>query len=181
MKLPEAPPPKELWSGSVPSPVGAIQLVWDEDQRIRSLDFEGHEDRKLSLLRRYYGNSFSLRPAPVPQPFQQAIAAYLAGGPEADKPLRALPYAIGGTDFQRTVWGALLDVGYGQTCSYADIARAIGNPKGVRAVGLANGANPIAILVPCHRVIGANGSLTGYGGGLDRKRWLLRHEGALLA
>ncbi|HEX4933409.1 MAG TPA: methylated-DNA--[protein]-cysteine S-methyltransferase [Gemmatimonadaceae bacterium] len=87
-----------------------------------------------------------------------------------------IPLAPDGTEFQRRVWMALRDIPYARTVSYGDIAREIGNPKGVRAVGLANGRNPISIIVPCHRVIGANGSLTGYGGGLDRKRWLLEHE-----
>jgi len=81
-----------------------------------------------------------------------------------------------GTAFQRRVWGALLTIPYGQTCSYGDIARQIGSPGAFRAVGLANGHNPIGIIVPCHRVIGSNGSLTGYGGGLDRKRSLLQLE-----
>ncbi|BFM11963.1 methylated-DNA--[protein]-cysteine S-methyltransferase [Simiduia litorea] len=86
------------------------------------------------------------------------------------------PMAPMGTDFQRSVWRALLDVPYANTCSYSDIAGAIKKPKAVRAVGAANGRNPIAIVVPCHRVIGANGSLTGYNGGLHRKQWLLEHE-----
>jgi methylated-DNA-[protein]-cysteine S-methyltransferase len=85
-----------------------------------------------------------------------------------------------GTPFQRQVWTALRTVRAGRTASYSDIARAIGLPAAVRAVGAANGANPIAVVVPCHRIIGAEGSLTGYGGGLDRKRWLLEHEGVLL-
>ncbi|MDQ8189885.1 methylated-DNA--[protein]-cysteine S-methyltransferase [Roseibacillus persicicus] len=83
-----------------------------------------------------------------------------------------------GTDFQRAVWKALENIPFGEVVSYLAIAEAIGNPKAVRAVGLANGANPISIIVPCHRVIGANGKLTGYGGGLDRKRHLLVHEKA---
>lgn len=87
-----------------------------------------------------------------------------------------IPLAPDGTDFQRRVWMALRDIPFAQTVSYGDIAREIGNPKGVRAVGLANGRNPISIIVPCHRVIGQNGSLTGYGGGIERKRWLLEHE-----
>lgn len=90
-----------------------------------------------------------------------------------------LPLAPTGTPFQQKVWQALCDIPYGTTCSYKDIAVAIGNPKGVRAVGLANGKNPIAIVIPCHRVIGANGRLTGYAGGLDRKATLLSLEGAL--
>ena len=81
-----------------------------------------------------------------------------------------------GTDFQRTVWRALLDVPFGTTTTYGELARRIGSPRAPRAVGLANGHNPIGIIVPCHRIIGANGSLTGYGGGIERKRWLLAHE-----
>ncbi len=82
-----------------------------------------------------------------------------------------------GTDFQKSVWQALSNVPFGQVQSYSDIARAIGNPKAVRAVGAANGKNPISIIVPCHRIIGASGKLTGYAGGLERKQWLLKHEG----
>jgi len=92
-----------------------------------------------------------------------------------------LPLDLRGTDFQKRCWRELLKIPYGQTRSYADIARAIGNPSAVRAVGLANGQNPIAIVVPCHRVIGSDGSLTGYGGGLETKRKLLELEGALSA
>ena len=90
-----------------------------------------------------------------------------------------LPLDLRGTDFQKRCWHELLKIPYGETRSYADIARSMGNPKAVRAVGLANGQNPIAIIVPCHRVIGSDGSLTGYGGGLDVKRKLLELEGAL--
>lgn len=88
-----------------------------------------------------------------------------------------LPLRPQGTEFQRQVWQALQAVPHGRTASYATIAKAIDNPKGVRAVGMANSRNPIAIVVPCHRIIGANGSLTGYAGGLDKKAWLLQHEG----
>jgi methylated-DNA-[protein]-cysteine S-methyltransferase len=89
-----------------------------------------------------------------------------------------LPLLPGGTEFQRRVWGQLLQVPFGRTASYQDIARAIGRPRAVRAVGAANGRNPISIVVPCHRVVGSDGGLTGYGGGLWRKEWLLRHEGS---
>ena len=100
------------------------------------------------------------------------LLAYFAGA------LRdfELPLAAQGTPFQQGVWQALCAIPYGETISYGELARRIGHPTAVRAVGLANGRNPIAIVVPCHRVIGANGSLTGYGGGLARKRWLLAHE-----
>ena len=90
-----------------------------------------------------------------------------------------LPLAATGTPFQQRVWTALRDIAFGETISYLELARRLGDPKAVRAVGGANGRNPIPVIVPCHRVIGADGSLTGFGGGIERKRWLLRHEGAL--
>jgi methylated-DNA-[protein]-cysteine S-methyltransferase len=92
-----------------------------------------------------------------------------------------LPLDAAGTPFQQRVWSALRSIPYGQTVSYAEIARRIDLPTASRAVGAANGRNPIALIVPCHRVIGANGTLVGYGGGLDRKQWLLRHEAEILA
>lgn len=92
-----------------------------------------------------------------------------------------LPMAPAGTEFQRSVWRALCEIPYGQTVSYGELAQRLGKPKASRAVGMANGRNPISIIVPCHRVIGADGSLTGYGGGIERKRWLLAHEGCPVA
>jgi len=110
--------------------------------------------------------------APLPAALLQ-LGEYFAGTRrEFDLPLR-----LRGTEFQERVWRGLLDIRYGETWSYGELARRIGNPNASRAVGLANGRNPISILVPCHRVIGADGSLTGYGGGLARKQWLLAHEG----
>ncbi|GAB2934999.1 methylated-DNA--[protein]-cysteine S-methyltransferase [Rheinheimera gaetbuli] len=100
------------------------------------------------------------------------LSAYFAGSLSRFD----LPLAAQGTAFQQQVWRTLCTVPFGTTCSYADIARGISNVKAVRAVGAANGRNPIAIVVPCHRVIGANGTLTGYAGGLDKKAWLLKHE-----
>ena len=91
-----------------------------------------------------------------------------------------IPVDMNGTEFQMRVWNAVAKIGYGSLATYQDIANSIKNPKGVRAVGLANGKNPIPIIIPCHRIIGSNGKLTGYGGGLWRKEWLLRHEGAIL-
>lgn len=90
-----------------------------------------------------------------------------------------VPLAATGTSFQQRVWSALRDIPFGETISYLELARRVGDPKAVRAVGGANGRNPIPVIVPCHRVIGADGSLTGFGGGIERKRWLLHHEGAL--
>jgi methylated-DNA-[protein]-cysteine S-methyltransferase len=109
---------------------------------------------------------------PLPEAVRQ-LREYFAGKRcEFDLPLRLV-----GTEFQQRVWRALREIRYGETWSYGQLAKRIGNPNASRAVGLANGRNPISILVPCHRVIGADGSLTGYGGGLERKRWLLAHEG----
>ena len=101
------------------------------------------------------------------------LAEYFAG----DRREFDLPLRLEGTDFQRRVWHVLKEIPYGETWSYRQLAKRVDNPKGFRAVGLANGRNPISIFVPCHRVIGADGSLTGYGGGVERKRWLLAHEG----
>lgn len=89
-----------------------------------------------------------------------------------------IPVRLTGTEFQRRVWSQLQAIPYGETISYGELARRVGNPKASRAVGLANGRNPVTVIVPCHRVIGTNGKLTGYGGGLDRKTWLLEHEAA---
>ncbi|MGO9513704.1 MAG: methylated-DNA--[protein]-cysteine S-methyltransferase [Steroidobacteraceae bacterium] len=109
---------------------------------------------------------------PLPAAVRQ-LGEYFSGKRrEFDLPLR-----MQGTDFQQRVWRNLTKIRYGETWSYGTLARCIGNPNASRAVGLANGRNPISIVVPCHRVIGADGSLTGYGGGLERKRWLLAHEG----
>jgi methylated-DNA-[protein]-cysteine S-methyltransferase len=92
-----------------------------------------------------------------------------------------LPLAAHGTDFQHRVWELLRAIPFGETISYAELARRLGNPKAMRAVGAANGRNPLMIIVPCHRVIGADGSLTGFGGGIERKRWLLDHEARMRA
>lgn len=104
----------------------------------------------------------------------EQLAGYFAGA----RTTFDLPLDVEGTPFQKTVWAGLRDIPFGATISYAELARRIGNPKAMRAVGLANGRNPVSIVVPCHRVIGANGSLTGYGGGIERKRFLLALEGA---
>jgi methylated-DNA-[protein]-cysteine S-methyltransferase len=108
---------------------------------------------------------------------RRKLEAYFRGRTDA---LEDIAVDLGGTDFQRQVWKALRSVKAGSTASYADIAEAIDNPTAVRAVGLANGKNPVSLIVPCHRIIGTDGSLTGYGFGLERKRWLLNHEGSLL-
>jgi methylated-DNA-[protein]-cysteine S-methyltransferase len=139
---------------------------------LRVLDFGAFEDRVLQRLKRHYG-AVALDEGLSPAPVAQALDAYFSGDIAA---IDRLAVVTGGTEFQRAVWAALRTVGAGDTASYGDIARRIGKPKAFRAVGLANNANPIAIVVPCHRIVGSDGSLTGYGGGIERKRWLLEHE-----
>jgi methylated-DNA-[protein]-cysteine S-methyltransferase len=163
----------------VDTPTGAMLIVTDDEQRLRALDWEDHEPRMMKLLRRYYGaNAVRLCEASRPSAVSRALAAYFDGDLEA---VSDLPIATNGSDFQRMVWDALRRIPAGHSISYGTLAARIGRPTAARAVGLANGANPIAIVVPCHRVIGADASLTGYGGGLDRKRWLLAHESASAA
>ena len=158
----------------VRSPLGRLLVVWDADGFLRALDFEDHEPRMRRLLRaQYRGTRDALVPARAPKAITDALAAYFAGDREA---LGAVEARTAGTSFQRAVWTALRRIPAGETTTYGALARAIGRPRAVRAVGLANGANPIGIVVPCHRVVGAGGALTGYGGGVERKRWLLDHE-----
>jgi methylated-DNA-[protein]-cysteine S-methyltransferase len=158
----------------VPSPLGRLLLVCDASGRLRALDFEDHEPRMQRLLRVHCGaDADRLDPRAAPTALAESLAAFFRGELRA---LDALEVRTGGSAFQRRVWGALREIPSGATTTYGALARAIGRPTAFRAVGLANGANPIAIVVPCHRVIGADGALTGYGGGLERKRWLLEHE-----
>jgi methylated-DNA-[protein]-cysteine S-methyltransferase len=151
---------------TVPSPIGSLLLVSD-GEALTALEMEPHRAEAAAGARPDAG---ALRTV------VEQLAAYFAGDrTDFDLPLR--PY---GTEFQRRVWQGLLTIPYGQTTSYGELAAELGNPTASRAVGLANGRNPIAVIIPCHRVIGRDGSLTGYGGGLDRKRWLLGHEVATL-
>jgi methylated-DNA-[protein]-cysteine S-methyltransferase len=155
-----------------PSPVGEIRLVTDAAGGLRALDFEGYDDRMRRLLRLHYGEVI-LSPGAAPAPVTAALTAYFEGDLRA---VEAVPTVTRGTNFQRAVWAALQDIPPGETQAYGQLAARLGRPAASRAVGAANGANPVAIIVPCHRVIGASGSLTGFGGGLDRKAWLLAHE-----
>lgn len=160
----------------VETPTGRMIIVTDNEHRLRALDWEDHEDRMLKLFRRNYGrDAIDLREAPRATPVRAALRAYFNGELSA---LSTVPTKTNGTDFQEQVWQALRRIPVGQTTSYGALAATIGKPKAMRAVGLANGSNPIAIAVPCHRVIGANAALTGFGGGIERKRWLLTHESA---
>ena len=155
-----------------PSPVGVIRLVSDAEGLLRALDFEGYDERMHLLLRRHYAD-YALDPDPAPAEVTQALDGYFAGDLTA---IETVQTATGGALFQREVWAALRTIPAGETLSYGALAARIGRPKASRAVGAANGANPIALIVPCHRVIGASGSLTGFGGGLPRKAGLLEHE-----
>lgn len=159
------------------SPIGAMLLLSDGEGRLRALDWEDHELRLRDLLRRQYGAAVEIRESGKPSPASRAIKAYFAGDLTA---IDSLPVETGGTPFQRKVWTALRAVPAGRTMSYAEMAAKIGSPTAIRATGAANGANPISIVVPCHRLIGRDGTLVKYGGGLERKRWLLRHEGVPL-
>jgi methylated-DNA-[protein]-cysteine S-methyltransferase len=159
----------------VPTPTGAMLLLTDERERLRALDWEDYEARMHRLLRLHYGAGVRLAPNAGASNARHALEAYYDGALSA---IDALTVETGGTGFQREVWAALRAIPVGETTSYGRLALSIGRPKAVRAVGMANGANPVGIVVPCHRVIGVDASLTGYGGGIDRKRWLLRHEGA---
>jgi O-6-methylguanine DNA methyltransferase len=154
------------------SPLGEILLVSDNDGALRALDFADYEQRLRRLLRLHYG-TYQLDPTPAPLAVVNAMAGYFAGDLNAIAKLRV---ATGGTPFQREVWAALRRIAAGRTTTYGELAVELGRPGASRAVGLANGSNPIAIVVPCHRVIGRDGTLTGYAGGLQRKRWLLEHE-----
>lgn len=160
----------------MPTPIGELMVVADEEGRLRATHWTDYEAQLLRQLRQHYGaRGFALEPRRDPGGLTRAVAAYFAGDLAV---IDGLPVTTGGTPFQQRVWTALRAIPCGTTVSYSELARGIGRPAAVRAVGLANGANPVGVVVPCHRVVGKGGALTGYGGGLERKRWLLAHEGA---
>jgi len=154
------------------SPLSPLLLVTDESGSLRALEFAADETRMHRLLRIHYGG-YSLCDGAAPKAIARALDAYFNGA--ADH-LAEIPVATGGTPFQREVWRALRLIPPGTTTSYGQLAASIGRPSASRAVGAANGANPISIVVPCHRVIGSSGQLTGYASGVANKRWLLEHE-----
>ncbi len=159
--------------------IGTMLLGTDTDGCLRALDWLEYEDRMMRLLRLHYGQGgVELRSAAADVRVRRALDAYFAGEHGA---IDAVAIRTAGTEFQRQVWAALRSIPCGQTETYGALATRIGRPLAVRAVGAANGANPIGIVVPCHRVIGADASMAGYGGGLQRKRWLLAHEGCAIA
>ena len=152
--------------GYFQSPIGRLLLTC-ENAFLTGLYMEVHRNVRIE-------NGWIEDDTVAPlQAAAQQLTEYFAGSRRSFN----LPLQLQGTDFQKRVWSQLTEIPYGETLSYGELAKRIDNPNASRAVGLANGRNPISILVPCHRVIGADGSLTGYGGGVERKRWLLAHEG----
>ena len=163
----------ELMVDTMTSPIGVVRIISDGES-LRALDFEDYDSRMRQLLQRYYGE-VSFCDQKDPAGATARVKAYFDGDIDA---ITEIKVAMTGSAFQQQVWQMLRNIPAGNTWSYGQLAKAIGKPSASRAVGLANGNNPIAIVVPCHRVIGADGSLTGYGGGMARKQWLLEHEGA---
>jgi methylated-DNA-[protein]-cysteine S-methyltransferase len=166
--------PLLLLMDRIATPIGALEIVADEEGRLRAVEWTDQGERMARSLRLRYGeHGFALKPACDPAGLNSALSAYFDGELSA---IDRLTVATGGTEFQKSVWRALRAIPCGETISYATLAERVGRPKAVRAVGHANGDNPVSVVVPCHRVIGTSGSLTGYGGGIARKRWLLAHE-----
>jgi methylated-DNA-[protein]-cysteine S-methyltransferase len=173
METDRAQLPETFGLDRLETPIGVALLVSDDDGVLRALDWEDYGPRMKELLRLQYG-AVILKEARAPRDLRAALASYFKG--DLDK-LSQIKWRVAGTPFQQKVWKALPKIRPGTTMSYGALAAKIGLPKAIRAVGHANGSNPISVVVPCHRLIGANGSLIKYGGGLERKRWLLQHEG----
>jgi methylated-DNA-[protein]-cysteine S-methyltransferase len=171
-----SPKPSETFGlDRLETPIGTALLIVDTQGYLRALDWADYESRMLDLLRLQYGEVL-LEEGPAPRTIKKALADYFDGNLAR---LNTIKWRVAGTPFQHNVWVALPTVPAGKTMSYGAFAARLNVPKAVRAVGHANGSNPISVVLPCHRLIGADGSLTGYGGGLERKRWLLAHEGAI--
>ena len=167
---------QEFLTDALATPIGELIYVCDREGALRMIDWSDHNPRGERLLNIHYGKGgYTLTKQRDPSGLTTRLATYFAGDIHA---IDDIPTATAGTAFQREVWRALRAIPAAETISYGKLAERIGRPRAVRAVGLANGSNPVGVVVPCHRVIGANGSLTGYGGGLHRKEWLLAHERA---
>jgi len=166
-------PPVSFGLDRLATPIGIAMLVTDAVGVLRALDWEDYERRMRELLRLHYG-MVELSDQPAPAAMRTALSGYFDGDLGQ---LSGVAWRIAGTPFQQKVWNALVQIPVGTTLSYGALAARIDMPKAIRAVGHANGSNPISVVLPCHRLIGADGSLVKYGGGLERKRWLLRHEG----
>jgi methylated-DNA-[protein]-cysteine S-methyltransferase len=167
----------QIFVSALASPLGDMLLVTDSQQAVRALDFADHQARLKRGLREHYGSVEAVE-APAPAGIADAIARYFAGELTA---LDAVQTETAGSELQRRVWAALRRLPAGTTTSYGKLARELGfdDPRAAIDIGAAIGANPIAIIVPCHRVIASNGDLKGYAWGLHRKRWLLEHEKAI--
>jgi methylated-DNA-[protein]-cysteine S-methyltransferase len=163
---------EQLFQDRVQTPIGDLLLVADQAGALRMLEFHDKEERWRPQFQRHFTTA-AVTDKRDPFHLGARLARYFAGDIAA---LDEIAVAAEGTHFQKSCWTALRQIPAGATTSYGALARQLGKPAAMRAVGLANGANPIAIVVPCHRVVGSDGSLTGYGGGLERKRWLLDHE-----
>ncbi len=160
----------------LPTPIGTALVVTDAAGRLRAFDWEDHIDRITQLLRLQYGK-LDLQDARAPKAIRTALSNYFKGDLDT---LKTIEWRIAGTPFQRKVWMALPRIRAGTTMTYGALAARLGSASAVRAVGHANGSNPISVVIPCHRLIAADGSLVKYGSGLERKRWLLRHEGVMV-
>lgn len=167
--------PERIFVGKLDSPIGSVVYLTD-GEALRAVEFADTPDRLLSTFLRGMG-PIAVDTRSDPLGIGAAIRAYFGGDIHA---IEGLPATPAGTRFQKRVWSLLREIPAGRTVTYGAIANQLGAPSAARAVGAANGANPIPIVVPCHRVIGANGTLTGYGSGVFRKEWLLTHEGARL-
>jgi methylated-DNA-[protein]-cysteine S-methyltransferase len=167
--------PTIITTSTLSTPVGDVTL-YARGEALCGLVFVDRGERLHAYLRGRFGDVV-YRPARDPGGARDRVRDYLDGDLRA---LDDIAVDLGGTEFQARVWAALRQIPLGATCSYGELARAVGSAAAVRAVGAANGANPVSIVVPCHRVVAADGKLHGYGGGLPRKQWLLQHEGALL-
>jgi methylated-DNA-[protein]-cysteine S-methyltransferase len=165
-------PPERLFLDRVQTPIGELLLVADAKGTLRMLEFADRPERWRPDFARRFGKA-EFAETRDPSGLSSALTRYFDGDLDT---LGTIGTDAAGTPFQRAVWSRLRKIPAGTTTTYGALAAGLGKPQAMRAVGLANGANPIAIVVPCHRVIGSDGSLTGYGGGLPRKRWLLEHE-----
>jgi methylated-DNA-[protein]-cysteine S-methyltransferase len=164
-----------ILSDRIETPIGPMALL-ARDGVMLLLEFADAEGRVAREMKLRFGD-VELFATDNPFGFSEKIKDYFAGNLAA---IDGIPTDGGGTEFHRRVWAGLKLIPCGTTITYGELAKSLGDKNAMRAVGLANGRNPIAVVVPCHRVVGANGSMTGYGGGIARKEWLLRHEGALL-
>lgn len=167
-----------LLEDKIATPLGPLWVICDEAFNLRAVEWEEHDNRMMQLLEIHYrAGGYQRRASRNPGGLSAKLSDYFDGDLAV---INTLPSATAGTPFQREVWQALRDIPCGQVMHYGELAKRLGRPGAARAVGAANGSNPVSIVVPCHRVIGSNGTMTGYAGGVTRKEWLLRHEGYLL-